>query len=448
MADRLPPGPYRVIPTADGQGIPWYIVPFDREGRCTGPLTADHLVEALRSGRFTDVYLFSHGWNNAWKEASERYEHFIDGYREMREQPGFEIGREYRPLLVGVFWPSAVLVMPWERGPQFAAAVGASDQAVGEERADVEEIARELPDADVRRFYELSQIEGDLGPDQAEELARILSAVYAEGDDELPHDPAGLDPAELLEVWKAIPPVEPRSAAAGDDGHGVMDDTGEEVEAAGRIGWKARDLVRATTVYMMKDRAGRVGSVGVSPLLARMIEAAPDARVHAIGHSYGCKVVLSAICARELPGDVDSALLLQPAVNHLCFAENAGGTGRPGGYRSALGRVRQPILSTFSARDSALHKFFHTFVRRASDLGEVRIAGAPPSEYAALGGYGAGGCASGECLEMPMKDVGEPYDLDVTSEVLSLDGTKLIAGHGDISNPATWWALYSQVRAG
>jgi hypothetical protein len=69
--------------------------------------TLEHAPHALRSGRFTDVFLFSNGWNDDWSAANRRCEHFIDDF----------IGRvpddpQRQALLIGIFWPSAVLEKP------------------------------------------------------------------------------------------------------------------------------------------------------------------------------------------------------------------------------------------------------------------------------------------------------------------------------------------------
>jgi pimeloyl-ACP methyl ester carboxylesterase len=193
----------------------------------------------------------------------------------------------------------------------------------------------------------------------------------------------------------------------------------------------------------MKDRAGTVGANGVGPLLHDLLAARGNMRMHMIGHSYGGKVVLSAICAGgELPRKVHSVLLLQPAVSHLCFAERVPGTNKPGGYRKALERVERSIFSTFSDHDVPLTKLFHFALRRADDLGEERIAagGEPPSVYAALGGFGPR--RAGERL-VDIQDVNNPYDLTDETRIYGIRGTRTIMGHGDISNESTWWALYS-----
>jgi hypothetical protein len=128
-----------------------------------------------------------------------------------------------------------------------------------------------------------------------------------------------------------------------------------------------------------------------------------------------------AICSP--PRRVHSALLLQPAVSHLCFADAVPGTNHAGGYRPALDRVERPIFSTFSDHDVPLTKVFHLALRRSEDLGEAQIAagGEPPSVYAALGGFGPR--RAGEQL-IDIRDVNQPYAMDAGTRVYGLRGTR------------------------
>src|SRR5574340_878637 len=57
----------------DGFRAPFYALRFDAEGRSMGPRTQQHLVDALGGGTHTDIYLFSHGWNNDWATALGKY---------------------------------------------------------------------------------------------------------------------------------------------------------------------------------------------------------------------------------------------------------------------------------------------------------------------------------------------------------------------------------------
>jgi hypothetical protein len=435
MTNRLPPGPYRVLRGAGGIEIPFYVIPFDKRGICEGPGTRRHLLDRLTAEKYTDVFLFSHGWNNDWTTAIRRYESFIEGYIKMRHDRSLPVPAGYKPLLVGIFWPSTALVFTeQEKGPQIAAGEpAAEDEAIAEERREVHELAETLNARQAADFYELAQ-KSKLTESEARRLAEIAAVIYGTADDEL-----GLDTAvsadELLEIWKQAP-------AETDDLADFIAGAPSPQTAGFLSAIDPRNVVRFLTVFKMKDRAGRVGSTGVHELLRDLL-ATGNARLHLIGHSYGAKVVLSATCAESLPRKVHSMLLLQPAVSHLSFAATVPTTTRPGGYRRALGRVENPILTTYSANDFPLTKVFHLALRRAGDLGEERIAaaaGEPPSKYAALGGFGPR--KSGERL-LDVLDAPGRYSFDEGIRIYGIDGTRTIGGHGEISNESTWWALHN-----
>ncbi|MGH8903427.1 MAG: hypothetical protein ACRDYA_17585 [Egibacteraceae bacterium] len=458
MVDRLPLGPYRTLQTGEGVSVPYYIVPFDEEGRCSGPRTRAELVARVGAGSFSDIFVFSHGWNNGWKQATERYEHFITGYMRQRQEFGLPVPGGFRPLLVGIFWPSKLLVGAEDRAPAIAAASPETvDELVAEERAEVAELATAVPAEHVERFYALAQSDS-LTKDEALELARMVAGLYA-ADVEEAGDEAAPTVEEIVGSWKGPPR---RRGDPGDlDDFGTADaaaPSADSPDAAARIVapqtagvvdfLSGRSIVRTLSVWQMKDRAGRVGAKGVGPLLVDILQADQQVRVHAIGHSFGAKVMLSATCApARLPRPIESALLLQPAISHLCFAAAVPGTGRPGGYRGALDRVRKPILATFSRKDRELRNF-HLGLRRDEDLGEAKIAAdEPPSRYAALGGYGPRGLGAGGRLE-PVKDAVDRYNLATDGvEVYGIDSSRTIANHGDISNPSTWWMLYNLVTS-
>ena len=453
MPDTLPAGPYRMIRLDANTEMPYYIIPFDKKGRCEGPQTRQHLVAAVAAGVHTDLFLFSHGWNNDWTVATRRYEDFINGFMTMRRRHGLPMAEPYRPLLVGIFWPSTALVFGAdEEGPAIAAGnPAATDRAIAEERQAIRDLAEQLPDDRAERFYTLAQ-KPELSSDEAREFASIVQPLINTTDAEVKAETA-LTPEQIVTIWRA-------NAPAPDDLDAVGTVGGAETAGPTTAGFRdvltaldPRQIVRALTVRQMKDRAGTVGANGVSTLLRDLLDAERKAgkasriRVHMIGHSYGGKVVLSAITAGgELPRPVRSVLLLQPAVSHLCFADLVPGANRAGGYRPALDRVERPIFTTFSAHDVPLTKLFHFALRRSDDLGEARIAaaGEPPSPYAALGGFGPR--RAGEKL-VDINDVNQPYAVDPGTRVYGLRATRTIAGHGDISNESTWWALYSLASA-
>jgi hypothetical protein len=459
MPGELPVGPYRTITTKSGLSFPYYIVPFDKEGVCTGPLTQDHLLEALKRGNPTDVFLFSHGWNNDWEAATERYEHFLEGFLGLADEraAGDPDRHELRPVLVGVFWPSTALVWPWEEAPEIAAVPGtADDRAVNDAYDEARDLAALVKKSDQARFYALVQAES-LDEAEARELAGMLLPAFNAGDPDVPFGrPRAGEPLtedELVKVWLEVAPV----SQAATDTSGTVRPLGEDRTVDGGpspAGFlekiDPRKILRMRTVRQMKDRAGRVGANGVADLLHAILDAT-DAQVHLIGHSYGCRVLLSALCIRQPPRPVNSVLLLQPAISHLCFAANVAGSGKPGGYRKALNPkwVTLPIFTTFTPQDFPLREVFHRVFWRDQDLGEMEIAAGAPNRWAALGGYGPGDCAN-DCTSRLILQSGTSYGLETMDKrirVIGLDADNAIEGHGEVSNPYTWWALYEQVYA-
>ena len=476
MPQTLPAGPYEMLDLQSGlqtTSLPLYVIPFDKEGVCTAPQTRAHLLQALRDGAgpgaggaYTDVIFFSHGWNNDWETATARYKHFIEGYAGQRSKlaAGGGAAREVRPLLIGIFWPSTALVMPSEQAPDMASASFAGGAA---------DLLAELPPEQRERAGWLLGSADKLNAGQLLELATLLAPLWnrfqqvgGQGAD-VPQDP--ITPEALAALWQASSP-RPLTAADDEDdaGGGYADDTPSGTAATapgaafsfGDVLAAPRNLLRVFTVLQMKDRAVRVGGAGVSALLQEVMQAThradaqkrpPSARIHLVGHSYGCIVVLSSlVAAAALPRQVDSVLLLQAAVSRWCFAERVPGMPYPGGYRPAFARVRQPILSTYTRHDGPLTKLFHLAVRRESDLGQPKTA-APtaPSKYAALGGYGPAGCADGEVSDQPILAAGSDYDLKRPGlRLIALQADDAIAGHGEISVPATWWALQQQIHHG
>jgi hypothetical protein len=437
------------------ENIPWktrdtdlvpadvYLLEYDKRGTLTSPRSMAALVEAAEAA--TDVVLFAHGWNNEFASATARFDRFFRRLDRVLRSQGRPAGRPFRPVYVGVVWPSTALVMPWERGPDIAGGAGADD--VDDDLAALED------DLTAEQVAELRQILGATtpGPDDLRRAAAILATLPAGTLDDEPGDepgedpvarPAPLDADELIALWvDARDQLAPAPTKAG----GIIDDdaavTRPDVAGFNPLGL-LREGIRLATVRQMKDRAGKVGAAGVARAVRQLV--ATPARVHLVGHSYGCRVALSAVAAGGAPSrDVDSVLLLQPALNALAFAKDV--DGRPGGYRRALDRVRLPIVTTRSKHDMPLTKVFHLGLRRRSDLGEAEIAGGP-SKFAALGGVGPRDLAAGELVSITMPGVGGPYPLEGAHRVVGVDGTAYIPSHGDVESDQTAWALLSQIR--
>ncbi|SOE03455.1 alpha/beta hydrolase [Blastococcus haudaquaticus] len=421
--------PFRTV----GHDNPFWLLQYDKRGASRSPETLDEARRAVRSADFTDVVVFSHGWNNDWDAATTRYDEFVDGLvGQLPDDP------DRRVLLLGIFWPSALLVMPGERAPVMAAAVG--DDPYTEA---LDAVTDELDPADADRVRTLSA-KSQLDDDESTELAQLLAPVYRAEGPELGDEAEPPAPEELTKVWRSGPP--PGAARASSSTWGTVDDRRNGVQAAGLLQYlDPRNAIRGASVWLMKDRAGRVGSAAVGPLVREAL-AESEARVHLVGHSFGGKVVLSALCAEPVARPVHSVLLLQPAVNHLCFA-SAGPDGPAGGYRTALERTVRPVFSTYSRHDAPLTKFFHWALRRDSDLREPMPAGwpEPPSRFAALGGFGPHG-ADDDTARIELRSVGDPYVFPDGRRLVGVDSSASIRSHGGISVPETWWAMRELMR--
>lgn len=463
-------GPYCHVKVAGNTAtVPWYMILFDNDGQCTSTETLSDLLKDVKDNHYTDIFLFSHGWNNSLPDALDCYRRFIAGYACM-DKTGLELKRDFKPLLVGVYWPSAILVMPWERGPQIAA--GEASTGVGLMEGEIELLAGTLGELDATQLRELAARKDNLTAADVLDLARILAPLYEEKTQpDMPVGNAAPSPEELVDAWRKS---SERQQVSANSGQGRLIQTGQAGGTGGLIGGQRgagskdqlqaagfsplgiiRNGIRATTVFLMKDRAGRVGAHGVSDLLSELLDIDSAARMHLTGHSYGCKVLLSALCfPQTLPRQVNSVLLLQPAISYLAFAPVVADTGKPGGYRAALDRVEQPIMTTYSSEDKQLHDLFHLAVKRAADLGELQIAGGEgaPNKYAALGGYGPGGLGTAS-VTFDIHAHGQPYPFPVAAgpgtqsapKVFALQGAGAIHGHSGISNLYTYWALYNQV---
>ena len=422
-------------------------------------------VAASRPGgdpAVTDVIVVVHGWNTDFQGTLGLTRDLIARLDATTTAHGAPRA-DFRPLVVAISWPSIVLSS--SSAPAMAAAPMDDVDLDG-----LSVLAHDVVDPQHREeFYELAQA-GDLDQDAALRLAELLAPLYCGTDDDLP-DTGGSDPAGTVGAWAEAQarlaqadgpvivsgPTGPRlpdTSGAGPDG-GLVEGSQAGPQPTPQAGPQAaglldildpRNVVRLATVLLMKDRAGVVGFRGVGPLLARILGARADVRVHVVGHSYGCKASLSAASA-GLPRRVRSVLLLQPALSFLALSDDVPELGTPGGYAAVKQRTELPIIATWSRHDVPLHTLFALAVRRREDLGEQNIGAAgrenPSSRFAAMGGWGPQAGPDVADIDVLRPEDGVRYPVTGGEKVLAVDGTKAISDHGDVTNSATAWALYS-----
>jgi len=471
----------------EGNSIPFYIIKFNKEGGFEADIDrklAERIIQEAKD--YSDLFLFSHGWNNGWGEATTRYAGFFKQYDDISKNQAKPAAEGFRPMMIGVFWPSLALPRDDDLGPsgvQYPSGRGEKSLSINtgagegvsddyqQERRDAASLLEGEPQ---QRFFALTE-KSRVSLEEAYELAELIAPILSRDQDaELAPEGGAITAASLLESWRASeggnsPPMASSSrpemrthGVNGSSENGAIP-KGIPSREAMRESLDLRWFYRAFTFWEMRKRAGVVGCHAVSDLLQGLLRES-EARIHLAGHSYGAKVVLSALNNTQGRA-AHSVLLLQPAISQAAFNTTVKG-GKVGAYSGLPQRVNAPLLSTFSEHDGPLYKIFHWVMPHnqgevddsprggLSPLGLFSKKG--PPKYAALGGYGpstAKGAPPSKSIPIPA--INEPYRWEKGVQIYGLNGKarkisrvqiKPISGHGDIISPFTAWALYNLVN--
>ncbi len=402
-----------------------HYVAFDENGAFIDRPSFDAvLASTALDGPPTDVFLLAHGWNNNFADARQTYSALIAQMTAVADAtPGLRPD-PYQPLVIGLIWPSKA----WD------------------DSADAAFESVPTRGSDLRTSSMAEAVYNALSPERASrggfrhDVLRMQQFLVK---DHL--DGADRDDFRALLRRHADRPTLPE-----DESIFEPEAPAEALEGITAGGFSARDVFRIFTYWQMKKRAGVVGQVGVRAAIAAVQESFPAARVHVIGHSFGCKVVLAAVAGRGAPltQPVQTFVLLQGAVSHEAMANQVSGTTSPGGYHDALdpSRVDGPIVVTFSRLDQACSEAYPIGSRLAGQVGELEGLF---DRYRALGAVGAQGIGDKLAHRLAMQDTGRTYDFTGRG-VWSLDGgtppATFIAGHSDIHTSQIAWLIWSAVR--
>jgi hypothetical protein len=422
-------------------GLPYWEVAFDDKGRPNAG-DADTLISGAPALGITDLMVFAHGWNNDRGQATSLYHRFFE------QVPGLlPAGTGVGLGFVGVIWPSK----RWadEAVPGAAGGAAALAEAVGPpaDRALVADLADVFTAPEQRAA--LDQLAGLLAtrPEDPDELRRFqsLMAQLATGQDARP---AREDGGEVAMVSDDPQAVFGRFASA-------LPSSATEGGAAGigsvvsRLWDGAKEALRQLTYFEMKKRAGVVGQAGLGPLVGRLAAAAPDVRVHLIGHSFGARLVSFTLAGLPDPAagasPVKSLLLLQGAFSHFAFADALpDDPGRGGALKGMASRVDGPLAASFSVHDMAVGKLYPL-----ASLSSRDDAAAAADVLFRWGAMGHDGAQAVVAAEVPLGPVGQPYQLEA-KRFTNLDGDAVISqggppsgAHSDIFHPEVVWAAIS-----
>ncbi|MFS0732685.1 hypothetical protein ABC304_11845 [Microbacterium sp. 1P10UB] len=420
--------------------LPYTEVRFDEKGAPAEPDQLDEAASLVSEKNATDVILLSHGWNNTPAQARDLYERIVASMVAVRDRvPG---ATERRIVIVGMIWPS----IQWAAEEDSGAGAGIQDDAAvlaAEVRARVED------DATATRLVALIPRLRTDSAAQSDFVALLRGTLprSTKGEDEAAFTALKTaDPSELFEAAKDSGSDAAAPAAVG--GAADIDPAGlAPLEAGGAAGFfdglvsAARNLLNVTTYYTMKERAGVVGRKGMARLLGELHAAAPDARLHLVGHSFGGRAVTAAALAADAP--VSSLSLLQAAYSHFGMAHDWDDAGTDGLFAAVPARIRGPVLVTFTHNDKAVGVAYPVASRLARQVG----AGLG-DENDPYGGIGRNGALKTPA-SLPATDlieVGGAYAFRA-GHVSSLRADAFVSGHSDIAGRQVAYAVLTAITS-
>jgi hypothetical protein len=402
-------------------------------------------ADAAQAAGATDVLLIAHGWNNDIPAATRMFERLTDNLAELLPAAP---PPARRVVVAGVLWPS----VRWADEDEVAGG-GASAGDPGQRLHDAIDEVVEDPAVAAELHAAADRLDSD--PDARAAflagLRRLLPDPDPASEDPIPGPLTDGDPDEVFaatqEAMAGLDEDEEAEVAPSDEGPpgsfpDLLED--EQVGGAGLLDIlrdpvdAGRQLLNLTTYYTMKERAGTVGSRGLTQLLDRLHQRVPDARLHLAGHSFGARVVAAAAAATTTP--VHSVSLLQGAFSHFGFAQNYARSGKDGLFRPAITgqALRGPIIVTHTHKDTAVRRAYSIASRLARQIG-ADLGGGPNDPYGGIGANGALQTAEAD-NSTRLEDVGFPYRFQ-PRRIHNLLGDSFIANHGSVTGRQVAHAL-------
>jgi len=444
---------------------PFFPVQFTKDGVVFQQPDVDALMGGFHAG-VTDLFVISHGWNNNMDDATNLYSGLCAQVAaQIAGVPSLK-GRIF--VICGILWPS----MKFEDQDLIPGGAASLNDAVSKDqlRARVRDLAdliqgkgwpMEAPDPAVESALgSVQQSVGDWEDDPSVRenvvtvIRGLLPARSADAEDAsdrflsmkadllITNLSRSLNPPQNVPQGASAASLDPFSSGpvSGLGGAAGFRDVLGGVQSA------FLHLLNFTTYYLMKARAGDVGVKGVKPLIEAIRGLRPDLRLHLIGHSFGCRVVTSAVNALA-GGDQlrpNTMTLLQGAFSHNGFASRFEGTN-DGAFRQVVAqkKVRGPILITHTRNDKAVGVAYPIASRIAG-----QTASALGDENDIYGGLGSNGAqtqvTTPERVTGTLLEVGGSYPFApaaTSSKPYNLKADAFIAGHSDIVNPQVGFAV-------
>ncbi|GLZ31685.1 hypothetical protein Lesp02_38730 [Lentzea sp. NBRC 105346] len=393
--------------------VRYHLLAYDEDGRERGGDSRDVVREAQNG--VTDIFLFSHGWMGDVPAAREQYGKWLGTMADCRAErehahnsPG-----GFKSLLIGLHWPSKA----W------------GDEEIGS-MSFVAESARLLGGGAARQAAVRTIVDAameDAAPDVLPPRVREAYDFLEAADPDLPdeHDRAPFDAEQLYQGCL----LDDAASFGGFSFGGLL------------------DPLRVLTFWKMKKRARTFGEGGAAALVRDLQRAAPQARIHLMGHSFGCIVMSGAAMRADRP--VATMALIQGAMSLWSYCSDIPeDRGHAGYFRSVVGdrRVTGPVLVTTSPFDNAVCRFYPLGARSGR---QVDFAPGRLPKYGAIGAHGVRGPGIDLVDHVDLRSVGDlapgrVHNIDARAVVATRDG---IAGaHNDICHVELGRLVWRAVR--
>jgi len=429
--------PFRTIPNTN---VTYALIAFDADGRertddpqgVDGKMSARILQDAAANPP-SHVFFYSHGWKGDVPAAIDQYNRWIKAMTDLSADVA-AMGADFKPLWIGLHWPS----LPF------------GDDELGDNAfAALPVTSNEL----LERY--VARLGGDAG-----EVRELLRIILAENDS---NAGAMTLPAHVADAYRRLAAAIGRKSGppgGAPDAEEVPFDPVQAFEAGneGGAAFGGFDFggllgpLRQLSFWKMKNRARTVGEGGMHDFIASLQQALPAARIHLMGHSFGCIVVSSILGGPNgkaaLPRPVESLVLVQGALSLWGYADSIPDGTAPGYFNAMVkrGAVRGPIVTTSSIHDTAVGTFYPLAVRLS---GQVDFE--PLPEYGGIGTHGIQGVANlvmGKMLAESSSYAFTPgtiHNLDSGEFIAKMDGAS--GAHSDIAGPQVAHAIWEAARA-
>ncbi|MBS1873976.1 MAG: hypothetical protein JSU00_12245 [Acidobacteria bacterium] len=430
--------PYQLVPDTQ---VRYALIAFDKDGveRADDPdgingRLSDRILAEAAAEPPTNVFFFSHGWLGDMPGAVAQYNSWIGAMLDLGHDIA-RMGPEFRPLWIGLHWPS----LAW--GDEDLG--GASFDAVGGDLSGL------------KQTY-LNELGG------TEEVRAALDVIFKENEQ---NAAAMVMPPRVVDAYNRLAAAigfTGEGPGAAPEAEGKPFDPVEAFEAAGDSDFAPGAIVsallwplRRLSFWTMKARARTIGERGMHDFIARLQNALPHTTFHLMGHSFGCVVVSSILGGVEgrspLPRPLDSVVLAQGALSLWAYADRVGSSSRQGYFNAALREpaVRGPVVTTRSKFDSAVGSLYPkavALVRANPDFGADDPL-TPPSlpVFGGIGTYGIRGYAGVRDLEMLRSDGEYPFK---GGQIYNLRGDAFIPDHNGITGPEVAHVIWQAAQAG